>query len=91
MDIISFSIQMFFSFAAIFAVCEFGARLSGKFEEINDMYNQLAWYLFPYKVQRMLSISIMVAQEPVELNVIGSISCGRITLKDVSKNIYFQK
>lgn len=80
---------MFYLFAPIFGVCEFGERLYGTFEEINAVYNQFAWYSFPYNVQQMLPILIMVAQNPIELRVFGSIACGRITLQNVSKIFIF--
>lgn len=77
---------MFWSFASVFGICEFGERLSGTFAEINDVYVQFAdWRLFPYKSRRMLTQVMMVAQKPIELRVFGSISCGRITFKDVNK------
>lgn len=77
---------MFWGFAGIFGVCEFGERMCGSFDGINDIYHQFAWYLFPWKAQQMVTMLIIVAQEPVELHVFGSISCGRITFKNVSKN-----
>lgn len=83
MEIITLSMCLFWSFTSIFAICEFGQRLCGAFEEINDAYNQLAWYLLPDNVQHMLTTLLMVAQKPVELEVFGSISCGRITFKNV--------
>lgn len=83
LEIIVLVVQMVWSFATIFGVCEFGESLSGSFQEINDTYNQLAWYLFPRHTQHMLTTLIMMAQAPAELNVFGSISCCRITLKNV--------
>lgn len=75
---------MFLAFIIIFCVCDFGERLTGAFEEIVYVCNRFAWHLFPCHVQRMLSTLILVAQKPVELRVIGSISCGRITFQNVS-------
>lgn len=77
---------MFWSFLIIFIVCEFGERLSYTFDEIIDAYEQFRWYLFPRKVQHMQPILLSVAQRPVKVNVFGSISCGRITLRDVSSD-----
>lgn len=82
-------IEMVWSLAIVFAVCDFGERRCGTFAEINDEYKQLRWYLFPCDVQQMLSFQIMVAQKPVELNVFGSSACGRITLKNVSKMLMY--
>lgn len=84
-DVIALFIGIFWSFSAIFGVCEFGKSLTGSFEEINDIYHQFAWYRFPFKAQQMLITLLVIAQEPIELHVFGSISCGRITLKNVSK------
>lgn len=75
---------MLWVFFAIFGICEFGERLTGGFEKINAMYNQFAWYLFPSKAQQMLTVLIMAAQEPIELQIFGSISCGRITFQNVN-------
>lgn len=73
------------SFAIIFSVCEFGEGLSGTFGEINYLYDQFAWYLFPNDVQHMLSTLMIFAQRPIELRVFGSVSCERITFKKVRK------
>lgn len=73
------------SFAIIFSVCEFGEGLSGTFGEINYLYDQFAWYLFPNDVQHMLSTLMIFAQRPIELRVFGSVSCERITFKKVCK------
>lgn len=81
---------MFYLFAPIVGVCEFGEHLYGTFEEINAVYNQFTWYLFPYNVQQVLPVLLMAAQNPIELRVFGSIACGRITLKNVSILFLFE-
>lgn len=88
MEIVILSIQLFDSFALVFGVCELGERLSETFEEINGVYDQFAWYLFPSKVQHILTTLLMFAQKPVELRIFGSISCARITFKNVSNFLY---
>ena len=75
---------MFWTFAGIFGICEFGQQFSRSFDEINDIYDRLAWYKFPNDVQHALPTLMVVAQKPIELHVFGSISCSRITLKSVS-------
>lgn len=93
MDIIILSMDIFWSFVVIFGVCEFGDRLSGTFNEINYVYDELSWYLLPCKIQQTLIILMVFAQKPVQLHVFGtwfgSISCDRITLKSVSKTFMF--
>lgn len=81
LEVILLCIQIFWSFAVIFSICEFGER----FNEIDDIYDQFAWYLLPHDVQHMLSTLIFVAQKSIELRVFGNISCGQITLRNVSK------
>lgn len=76
---------MVWSLAVVFCACEFGEKLSETFDRISYSYDQLSWHLFPSIAQRMLITQLAVAQKPVELLVIGEISCCRITLKNVSK------
>lgn len=76
---------MLWTFVLIFGICEFGERLCGSFQEINDLCDAFAWYSLPCDVQHILPTLIMMAQKPVELRIFGSISCGRITFKNVSK------
>lgn len=83
LELINLSIIMFWSFFVIFGICEFGERLSGTFAEINDVYDQFVWYLFPNRAQHMLPILLIVAERPVEVRVFGSNACGRITFKNV--------
>lgn len=76
-------------FVTIFGICEFGERLSETFNEINEMYDRLDWYRFPCNVQHTLTILMIFAQKPVELYVFGSMTCGRITFKNVGRNFLF--
>lgn len=87
---INLTIQIFWCLAGIFGICEFGQQLCGTFGEINDIYDLFAWYLFPYKAQHMLTTLIIFVQRPVELHVIGSITCSRITFQSVRKSLLIQ-
>lgn len=91
LEIIVLINQMVWSMAIIFSACEFGERLSETFDKISFSYDQLSWYLFPSSAQHTLITQLVVAQKPVELSVIGEISCCRITLKNVSKISIFPK
>lgn len=71
---VELSIKIVWVFAFIFCVFEFGERLTCGFEEINDVYDQCSWYLFPCKAQQMLIMLLKIAQKPVELRVFGSTS-----------------
>lgn len=79
---------MVYSIGLIFCICEFGEQLGRTFNEINDVYDDFAWYLFPCKAKHVLSYLMIVAQRSVELRVFGSISCGRITFKSVSACVF---
>lgn len=65
--------------------CELGERLTGAFGGICDEIENFNWYAFPIKVQRMLPVILIDAQEPVVLKCFGSISCVRDVFKRVSK------
>lgn len=67
----------------LFLACELSQRLVNAFTEIDRMIEQFDWYLFPLNIQRMLPIIIVVAQEPVNLECFGSISCNRAVFKKV--------
>lgn len=69
--------------ATVFISCELGQRMSDSFDKINFTIDQLDWYLFPIKIQRMLPMIIEIAQEPVELECFGSIACIREVFKNV--------
>lgn len=85
MQIINLMITMFWFFAILFGICEFGQKLNGTFQEIDEIYSsQFVWYSYPCNVQQMLIVLIMVAQKPIQLRVFGSVACDRITLKMVS-------
>lgn len=89
LDVMNLCLLMFMAISIIFGVCEFGEKLSETFGEVYDVYDQFAWYLFPYDVQQMLSIMMIVAQKPVELRVFGSISSNRITFRNVREGFAF--
>ena len=77
------SIFASYAFGMAFVVCEFGQRLTDAFNEINDSIETFDWYLFPLELQQMLSIILMVTQQPVELKCFGSISSARENSKKV--------
>lgn len=75
--------QAFWSFTAIFIACECAERLKTSFGTINDEIDAIVWYKYPLCVRRMIPILMAGAQQPVELCVIASISCNRLTFKNV--------
>lgn len=75
--------DMFWSCVAIFASCSFGQKMSDSFHEIEYEINQLKWYRLPIHIQRLMPIFVVNALTPVNLCVIGTISCDLITFKKV--------
>ena len=72
------------AFGTVLAICECSQYVSNAFEEIDDEIETFDWYLYSHKLQRMLPIILMAAQQPVELNYFGSFSAVRETFKKVS-------
>lgn len=68
----------------IFVACELGQRMSDAFEEICDLIGKFSWYSFPDKLKNNLTTIIIVAQQPVEIECFGSITCSRFSFKNVS-------
>lgn len=73
-----------YSFGTVFLACDFGQRMTNAFADINMMIGQFNWYLFPLEIKKMLPTIIMSAQEPVVLEVFGSIACSREAYHQVS-------
>lgn len=69
--------------------CELGERFTAKFDEIGYAIDQFKWYSFPIKLKQMLPTAIIIAQQPITLEVFGSLSCLRDSFKKVSKRIGF--
>lgn len=78
------SVYISYSFGIVFGLCEFGQRMTNAFEEIEDEIETFDWYFFPYELQRMLPMILMVTQQPVEIECFGSISSLREYFKKVS-------
>lgn len=77
-------LQFSASFGILFVACELPGRLSDRFDAINSQINKFNWYLFPLKMQQILPVVMIYAQQPVYLECFGSIPCDRETFKRVS-------
>lgn len=77
------------AFATPFVTCEISERVNQAFNECSDMIDQLDWYLFPNKIQRMLPTIINYARKPTVLKCCGSKTCHRQTFKQVSVTFEF--
>ena len=78
-------VQAIYAFGVMFIACELGQRITLAFYECSDLIDQLEWYLFPNKIQRMLPIIMSFAQQSVEMKCFGSAACNRETFKYVSE------
>lgn len=72
------------AFGVIFASCEFSQSIINAFDEIGDVTGQYHWYLFSQKVKRMLPMMLINLQEPIKVQVFGSLSCCRDAFKNVN-------
>lgn len=68
----------------LFFTFEFGQQLRNAFGEIDHVFDQFNWYLFPIEVKRILPTVILYVQQPVQLKFFGSYSCNREHSKRVS-------
>lgn len=73
----------FYAFGMALICCELGERFSNCYSEIPEKICQFEWYLFTPELQKILPIMMIVAQQPVEIECFGSISCSRETFKKV--------
>lgn len=76
-------LELVSSFILVFLTCEVIGRITTEFEEVNEIIDQFAWYLFPLKVQQMLPMIMIHAQESVEIDCFGSTPTDRETFKKV--------
>lgn len=78
-------LELFWAFAIVFTLCEFGHRIGNTYEEIDYEIGQFAWYSFPVEMWRMLPTLIFGVQQSVGINAFGIISCSREDFKKVNK------
>ena len=62
-----------------------GGRINRAFGEIEDEMYQMDWHLFPMKLQKMVPIILINAQQPVEFMGFGNFPANRETMKRVNK------
>lgn len=82
--ILSLVSQIFWSFALISIYCEFGERVSIRFDRSYRAICQFKWYAFPMELKKSLLTVLIVAQQPYELRSFATCSCAREPLKNVS-------
>lgn len=76
-------VMIYWSVVEIFLFCEFGERLTKRFDEIDDEIFDWDWYAFPIEIQKMLPIIMIGTQKQVRLEGFANIQCTRQTFKNV--------
>lgn len=75
---------IFWAFAFIFFVCEFGEMCRNEFDMFNDAIGYCKWYSLPMEIQRMIVILMANSQRSTTIHGCGNISCTRIACKKVN-------
>lgn len=70
-------------FFSVFFFCECGTILTAKFATFDYELWQCDWYLFPYEMQRILTLFMSNTQNPATLFSYGNFECTRDTFKRV--------
>lgn len=88
-ELVSFALlsqiwMMFWSFAIIFFLCEFGELLSGRFEECYDSFRRNDWHLCTVDTQHMLLVIFNGIQDPITIRSLGNVEYRRDLFKRVS-------
>lgn len=84
--VIGVGIELFWSFALVYSVCELGHRIANEYDEIDYEIGQFDWYSFPVDLWPMLPTLIIGVQQPVGIDVFGIVSCSREDFKKVNLN-----
>lgn len=74
-----------YSFILIFILCELGERVRFGFEKIGNEINNMNWYLFSIKMQRMIPTMQITGQQDIQLMAFGNFPCSRDNFKKVIK------
>lgn len=75
---------VFWSFAAMFLLCEYGQMVTTRFEKIDELVYQMDWHSFPDEIQRMLPTLINNTQQPIIISGFANVEYTRETFDSVS-------
>lgn len=75
---------VFWSFASMFLLCEYGQMVTTRFEDIDEAIYQCEWHSFPDKVQRILPTIINNTQQLVIISGFCDVQYTRETFDSVS-------
>lgn len=71
----------------LFLLCEFGERMTNRFEMFDDELCRCDWYLLPIEIRRMYMIFKSDTQHPVNICSFFNITCEREIFKLVITHI----
>lgn len=66
-----------------FLICEFGERLSSKYEMFHKKLHECNWYSLPIEIQRMYLIFMAHTQQTPNISCYGNFTCTPNTFKKV--------
>ena len=75
---------VFWSFASMFLLCEYGQMVTTRFEDIDEAVYQSEWHSFPDKIQRILPTIINNTQQLVIISGFCDVEYTRETFDSVS-------
>ena len=88
-ELIGTSIRVLWTFFLILCFCELGEMVTKKFDIFKVLLVQCNWYLYPIEKQQIMLIFISYVQTPTIIRGHGNILCGRQTVKQVYKIIFY--
>lgn len=83
LEIVTAFTEMFWAFAFLFLLCEFGEMVTKRFDEFNEQLFQCNWYSFPIEVQILYLKFSLYPQKPTYIRGYGGILCTRDNFKKV--------
>lgn len=78
-------LQVFYSIGLLFTGTEICERVNRAFDKCSTAVEQLDWYRFPTKIQRIFPLILLITQQPIEITCFGGTICNRDTFKRVSE------
>lgn len=68
----------------MFFSCEIGQQITNMYEDITERFEQLNWYIFPMKVQRIMPTAMINLNETVDIGCFGMMSGSRLQFQKVN-------
>lgn len=79
----NFGMMGFWAFSILFLFCEFGERVTDRFDMFGDNLQRCDWYKLPFKMKRMYLIFLSDTQQSKNITTYANILNTRETFKKV--------